>query len=360
MRWMSLTTALIALLLGTSVPAFAEDETQPCNADGQLIAYGDVRAGCTIEVVADLDIFTFAGSAGDDVRIMITRTIATGLPCAELRAPDNSVVIANICGNLVLNPGPLPLSGIYQLLVTEEANNQTYTFNLSLERLFPLRNPTPVGPGDVVLDREINPIADIDTFQFNGSVGDQLRIVLTRTLGSGLPCFELLAPNRTAVVPLTCGNIDLNPGPLPLTGVYQIVVTEQANNQTYTYNLSLTCVSGECPDPPPACLIDPSYAGNTLTLNFTVGTAQPTQWHFAALAFGSVITLWKVALPRIDPAVSFPLAIPGVPHVGTIGFMSTFTGSGGLVCTDLKTVDTGPLTTGVTPELLKRTLGVIP
>jgi hypothetical protein len=359
MRSITLAALSFALVLGTAAPALAQDETQPCNADGQLIAFGDVRAGCTIEVIADVDIFTFAASAGDDIRIQITRTVGSALQCAELRAPDNSVIIPNLCSGAPLNPGPLPLSGIYQLIVSEQANNQIYTFNLSLERLFPLRNPTPIGPGDILLDQEINPVTDIDTFQFSGSAGDEVRIILTRT-GTGTACVELRAPNNSVVVPLICGGIDLNPVALPLSGVYQIVVTEQADNQIFTYNLSLTCLSGECPDPPPTCLIDPTYAGNTLTLNFTLGTATPTQWHVAILAFGNVITLWKVPLPAIDPAVSFPLAIPGFPHVGTIGFMSTFTGSGGLACTDLKTVDTGPLTTGVTPELLRRSFGLNP
>jgi hypothetical protein len=334
--------ASVVLVLGMSRPAFAEDEILPCAPDGQLIAYGDVRAGCTIEVVADLDIFTFAGSAGEDPRILVTRTAGTGLQCAELRGPDNSVVVPNTCGGLVLNPGPLPLSGIYQILVTEQANNQTYTFNLSIERLFPLRSPTPVAPGEVIVGRQIQPVADIDTFQFNGSAGDEFRIILTRTVGDGLGCIELRAPNNAAVVPLTCGGIDINPGALPQSGVYQIVVTEQANNQTFTYNLSLTCVSGSCPDPPPACLINPVHAGTTLTLNLAIGTPDPTEWHVALLALGNVYTLWKIPLPAIHPAISAPLPIPGFPALGTIGFLSTFTSAGELVCTDLKTVDTGP------------------
>ena len=58
--------AFLAIALPLAVPgqAHAQDETQPCDPEGQLIAYGDVRAGCTLEVVADLDIFTLAAAAG--------------------------------------------------------------------------------------------------------------------------------------------------------------------------------------------------------------------------------------------------------------------------------------------------------
>ncbi len=269
-----LAAASIVLVLGAPRMVAAEDETQACDPNGQLIAYGDVITGCTIELVTDLDIFTFSGTAGDHARIILTRTLGVGLPCVELRAPDASVLIPNNCANQFLDLGPLPQSGIYQLFVSEQANNQTYTFNLSLERLLPVRSPTSLAFNQIISERAIEPIADIDTFLFNGNAGDIVRIILTMTAGVGVPCFELRGPDNAVVVALTCSNIDLTVG-LAMTGPYQIIVTEQANNQTFTYNVSLTCVSGVCPDPPPACIVDPEYAGTTLTLNFTVGTSAP-------------------------------------------------------------------------------------
>ena len=104
------------------------------------------------------------------------------------------------------------------------------------------------------------------------------------------------------------------------------------------------------------CIADPQYAGTTLTLNVTVGTSAPTNWHVALLAFNNVFTLFKVALPAIEPAFSSPVPIPGFPSLGTIGVLSTFTSAGGLICTHLETVDTGPITTGITPELLRKSL----
>jgi hypothetical protein len=82
--------------------------------------------------------------------------------------------------------------------------------------------------------------------------------------------------------------------------------------------------------------------GRSLTLDFTIGTPDPAEWHVAILAFGQVITFWRVALPAIDPAVSFPVPLPGFPGIGTIGFLSTLTAGADLVCTDLRTVDTTP------------------
>jgi lectin-like protein len=106
------------------------------------------------------------------------------------------------------------------------------------------------------------------------------------------------------------------------------------------------------------CVVDPSYAGTTLTLNFTISSPHATQWHVAALASGNVATFWKVQLPAVEPAASFSLPIPNVPHLGNIGFLSTFTGGGGLECTSLRTVDTGAASPGTTLELLRRSLGL--
>ena len=120
-------------------------------------------------------------------------------------------------------------------------------------------------------------------------------------------------------------------------------MTESGNDQQIpTYNLSLNCLSGTCAERPPTCIVNPSYAGGTLTLDFTIGSPDPAEWHVAILAAGQVFTLWRVPLPAVDPAVSFPIPIPGFPSIGTIGVLSTLTVGSDLVCTDLRTVGTTP------------------
>jgi hypothetical protein len=332
------------LLAGTAGTAVAQDESQPCNPDGQPFAYGDVLAGCTIEVPADLDTFTFEGSAGEDVTLIITKILGSPFSsqCLELRTPSNAILIASTCGTARYDV-VLTESGTHQVFVREQSAG-TITFNLSIERLFPLRGPTPVAAGDVLAGQEMNPIADLDTFSYNAAAGDILRIIVTKTAGSpfSAQCTEIRGPDNSSFMSMLCGNIDVALPPAPASGTYQIIVTSQGHNDTVTYNMSLTCVSGACPAPPPTCLANPSYASGTLTLNFTVDTPEPVEWHVALLAAGSVFTLWKVPLPVIDDPASFALPIPGFPSIGTIGLLSTFTGPSGLTCSDLKTVNTAP------------------
>jgi hypothetical protein len=60
-------------------------------------------------------------------------------------------------------------------------------FNLSLTRLLPPLNATPIAPGQVLSAQQILPVTDADVFGFNAGVGDMLRLVATRTSNVGNP-----------------------------------------------------------------------------------------------------------------------------------------------------------------------------
>jgi hypothetical protein len=360
------TVAGAILLGGMVIPAAAEDETQACNVNGQAIAYGDVRAGCSIEVAADQDIFTLQGAAGEHAAIVVTETPAgPGILCAEVRGPDNSLLAGPACGipGVRFNIGPLGQTGVHRIIVFEQNNDSTLTFNLSVERFTPPGNPVPVAPGDVLVGREILPAADLDAFAFYANPGDIVRVIVTEAgADPGILCAEVRAPDNSVLAGHACGipGVQFDIGPLAQAGIHQIVVSEQNNDATLSFNLSLICLSGTCAPRPPTCLVTPSYAsnalvaGNTLTLDFLVGTPEPVEWHLAMLAVGSTFTLWKIPLPAIEPPASFAVPITDFPPLGRIGFLSTYTTASGLTCTDLKLVDTGPIPTGMTPALLRQ------
>jgi len=50
---------------------------------------------------------------------------------------------------------------------------------------------------------------------------------------------------------------------------------------------------------------------------------------------------WMAPIPRIDPAVSFPVSFP-FPNLGNVGILTTLMqGSSGIICSDWKTIHTG-------------------
>ncbi len=120
---------------------------------------------------------------------------------------------------------------------------------------------------------------------------------------------------------------------LPVVEAFVILTT--ANGTTFV-NFEL-CPVGQC-EQPSVCTVTPTYANGTLTMNFTLGTPAPAQWHVALLAVGNVYTFVKTTVAA-TASTSFPAQF-SMPPLGTVAVLSTLTTSTGLTCTDLETVDT--------------------
>jgi hypothetical protein len=92
-----------------------------------------------------------------------------------------------------------------------------------------------------------------------------------------------------------------------------------------------------------ACEMTLSYADSTstLTMGFEIGTPVPVTWNVWMSLGTGMFPFWSLGIPVVQPPVSFALPIPGFPRVGTIGFVQTLTGPGGIVCSDAKLVPTG-------------------
>ncbi len=83
----------------------------------------------------------------------------------------------------------------------------------------------------------INPQGEHDSFRFSGCAGDQVRISVAATGGSGSPRWTLLDLNGTVLG--THGVATNETRDLPATGTYTILVEEFQNNQTVSYQLDL-------------------------------------------------------------------------------------------------------------------------
>jgi len=100
-------------------------------------------------------------------------------------------------------------------------------------------------------------------------------------------------------------------------------------------------------DVPDTCTLDLilTYTGGTLNMDFYLGTSEPATINVWFNVLSQIIPYLSVPLPPIDPPISVPIAIPGVPSIGTIGVLTTLTTPDGIICSDWETVDTGPMTT---------------
>jgi hypothetical protein len=91
-----------------------------------------------------------------------------------------------------------------------------------------------------LIECEINPVGDMDTFTFSGTAHDQIVIVLHgKSLDSG-PCATLINPNGAVIVPEQCNvfadtHFVMIRTVLTVTGTYSVVINEHANNELNRY-----------------------------------------------------------------------------------------------------------------------------
>jgi hypothetical protein len=332
----------------TPVRALAVSEATPCQPEPvtRTLNYGDVLDGCTIAPIADSDVLNISMNTGDVFRLISTLTAGpyASTVCVEALDPNAGVFYPKTCGGTVQANKTVVIPGTYVIVVSEGGDDQSITYNLSIERLFPLRSPTALEGGQVISE-EINPITDLDTYKFNATANDFVRIVATLTAGpyASAVCAELFDPDHQGVGSIACGGTVPIEQTLQKTGVYSLVITESNNDQAISYNLSLNCLVGSgCPAFPCTLFLNTSKTDTTLTLNFALGTKQPATWNLWVSYMQSMIPLWSLSAPVVDPVRNFPVNISNYPHLGSIGFYTTLTSPPtGLLCSDSSSIDTG-------------------
>lgn len=105
------------------------ERLQPPSSDGVPIVYGQTSGG-VLDLVGDLDLFTFSGSTADTVRLYAADVSGTH-PCLQMIAPDNSRAVA--CENWPSNQldQTLTQTGTYSVLLSDFWN-AAGSYNLTL------------------------------------------------------------------------------------------------------------------------------------------------------------------------------------------------------------------------------------
>src|SRR5205085_5339075 len=87
-----------------------------------------------------------------------------------------------------------------------------------------------------------------------------------------------------------------------------------------------------------------TYSAGTLTLNFTIKHVVASRWRGWIAWQSSVAQLWSAETPAVPDTVVFSLPIANVPQIGNVAVLTMMSSdSYGLMCGDLKMVDTGGL-----------------
>ena len=198
---------LLVFLFALPLVSKAQTETIlacPAEPTDMTIVYGNVVT-CAIDRVGDTDYFRFSAAAGDTVTINVYSVIVSGIlntPCFELFDPLGSTI-----GGITCYPDGaridqvLTISGTYRIVVSDEGNDTTMGYGVTVLRLAPYPSAT-----TILLNQSVSsvicPVGDLDAYSFSAAAGDTMLINVNRLvnrIGTGIPCFDLYNSQGSAL-----------------------------------------------------------------------------------------------------------------------------------------------------------------
>jgi len=184
--------------------------------------------------------YTFAGTAGHYMTLAVVedenanphRIAAANI---TVLTPDGTRLVTGLLrttpfqggvrGSATVNIGPLPESGSYKVLLQQTSRGTADVGTLELTPSIPLG-------GTLVPDQPASNVAIGTTgqglrYQFNGQTGEYLALVTTRgAAGIALAPVTVLKPDGSVYL---SGNTEiLNLGPLPVSGIYEVLVQQSS------------------------------------------------------------------------------------------------------------------------------------
>jgi hypothetical protein len=223
------------------------------------IEFGDV-VECAIDVPGNFDLYWFSGTANTVVVLSLLDltndcNAFNGYRClvADLYAPGTTTPFLTLGPGTISQEVLLLSSGTYIIRIKEYGDNQTESYRIGLERLFPASpTTTPLCFGCFITEGTIDPTPDQDFYQFDGVQNAVITLTLTDLTndcnafnGYRCPVARLLGPDQALVETLGPGT-DSKDIPLSQTGTYTVHVFENGNNQNETYILGLQCLFLAC------------------------------------------------------------------------------------------------------------------
>src|SRR5207247_1138907 len=192
--------------------------------------------------------YTFTAAGGEAVAITTARATGAITACWELFAPDGTAVIGQVCGQ---GEAILPSqSGVYTIKVFDLGLDGTGAYAVTLEAVSATSNGVSNGPPTPTCQRgtdgtqpilcgetksgSIDVVGETDTYTFTAAGGEAVAITTARATGAITACWELFAPDGTAVIGQVCGQGEaIMPSE---SGVYTIKVFDSGLDGTGTYN----------------------------------------------------------------------------------------------------------------------------
>jgi pre-peptidase/PEP-CTERM motif-containing protein len=255
--------AVIGVLgaVAISRPALASPYEHAVDASGPnpiAIQYGDHTLNAGLGSAIDLDRFTFAGIAGDRLRITVASSTPGFDPLIELRGPPGGAVLqSSFCDGFsssLCSTGfdlPLANSGSYVINISDVGLNETGTaYSLHLDKR---SHYAGIGYGPPEIRQLVGHKTDVDFFAFDANAGTSARINVESQTGGLDPHLEVWNPAGASVSDVFCDGFsssicstsaDIT---FSATGTYIVGISDVGANETGGYLLQVNCLFGTCP-----------------------------------------------------------------------------------------------------------------
>lgn len=286
-RAKALATVVLATAL-VSTPTLAspiEQEVDPTGVVGFVgLRYGVHTVNAGLASSFEVDGYTFAGTAGDQLRIAF-HTLTGGLdPVFELYGPTNMALQTVSCGGkdgfgrFILCSNALdlalPATGVYTLNVSDNGADNAGAYQLHIDRHPPVNNWVGLGYGtDNEASDALGHTTDHDNFAFSALAGTGVRLTLrtTTTTGGVDPLMEVWGPTGAALSSTQCAGNDGFGRPILCTntvnldigtsGIHTLALRDIGLDETGGYILSIHCRFGVCPvaAPVPVPVPEPAH-----------------------------------------------------------------------------------------------------
>ena len=207
--------------------------------NGIRVQVGEVTTG-SINTPNEIDAYYFCGTAGDNIRLDMSRTSGDFNPDVDIYRPDGTLLCSDYSsGSSLTVECTLDVSGTYTILAGDWNINNTGGYTFYLQRLNNPSNPTTINYSDVTA-AAITSIVEHDTYTVDGTAGDIVRLDMSRTSGDFNPDVDIYRPDGT----LLCSDYSSGSSltvecTLDVSGTYTILAGDWNINDTGGYSLSL-------------------------------------------------------------------------------------------------------------------------
>jgi hypothetical protein len=207
-------------------------------ADPANLSYGQTITG-TISMPAEMDAYTFSGTAGDTILIGATQ-ISDVWPGIQLFDPQGNLLTAFGTHTHFEITHTLSVAGNYTILFDDSFKGGfTGDYALHLQRLNPPANPASLSYGQTITETISMP-AEMDAYTFSGNSGDTICIAATQ-LSDVWPRVQLFNPHGSLLVAQTGHTYFEVTHTLSMVGTHTILINDGFNGRfTGNYNITLT------------------------------------------------------------------------------------------------------------------------